>query len=120
MFSLFLLEINVVLGVLCFNNLFHMYFGLDLITTRRMLGFLKADKGWGRSWKYPKQQSTLPFGLAESSTKQQSTLPCGLAESSTKLSQPKFNQQISSTEFEVRLHSYTVIHHPPPQTLCPS
>jgi hypothetical protein len=37
--------------------------------------------------------------------------------SETKLSQPKFNQQLSSTEFEVRLHSYTVIHHPP-QTLC--
>jgi hypothetical protein len=35
------------------------------------------------------------------------------------MSQPKFNQQLSSTEFEVRLHSYTVIHPttpPPPQT----
>ena len=30
------------------------------------------------------------------------------------LSQPKFNQQLSSTEFEVRLHSYPVIH--PPHT----
>ena len=28
------------------------------------------------------------------------------------LSQPKFNQQLCSTEFEVRLHSYTIIHHP--------
>ena len=27
------------------------------------------------------------------------------------LSQPKLNQQLSSTEFEVRLHSYPVIHH---------
>ena len=28
------------------------------------------------------------------------------------LSKPKLNQQRSSTEFEVRLHSYPVIHHP--------
>ena len=33
------------------------------------------------------------------------------------LSQPKFNQQLNWTEFEVRLNSYTVIH-PPTQTLC--
>ena len=33
-----------------------------------------------------------------------------------KLSQPKFNQQLSSTEFEVRLNSYPVIHHPPTTT----
>ena len=36
------------------------------------------------------------------------------------LSKPKFNHQLNSTEFEVRLHSYTVIHptthHPPTQT----
>ena len=30
------------------------------------------------------------------------------------LSQPKLNQQLSSTEFEVRLHSYMYIHHHPP------
>ena len=37
----------------------------------------------------------------------------------TLLSQPKLNQQLSSTEFEVRLHSYIEIHppHNPPQTL---
>ena len=29
------------------------------------------------------------------------------------LSQPKLNQQLSSTEFEVRLHSYRVIHPTP-------
>ena len=34
----------------------------------------------------------------------------------TKLSQPKLNQQLSSTEFEIRLHSYIEIHPPPPQT----
>jgi hypothetical protein len=32
------------------------------------------------------------------------------------LSQPKFNQQLSSIEFEVRLHSYPMIHHPPTTT----
>ena len=32
------------------------------------------------------------------------------------LSQPKLNEQLSSTEFEVRIHSYPVIHHPPPHT----
>ena len=30
------------------------------------------------------------------------------------LSKPKFNQQLNWTEFEVRLHSYTVIHPTPP------
>ena len=29
------------------------------------------------------------------------------------LSQPKLNPELSSTEFEVRLHSYIEIHHPP-------
>ena len=29
------------------------------------------------------------------------------------LSKPKPNHQLNSTEFEVRLHSYIVIHHPP-------
>ena len=33
-----------------------------------------------------------------------------------KLSKPTFNQQLNSTEFEVRLHSYPVIHPPPPPT----
>ena len=33
------------------------------------------------------------------------------------LSKPNFNQQLNWTEFEVRLHSYPMIHHPP-QTLC--
>ena len=32
------------------------------------------------------------------------------------LSQPKLNQQLSSTEFEVRLHSYKEIHHHPQPT----
>ena len=32
------------------------------------------------------------------------------------LSKPKLNQQLSSTEFEVRLHSYPEVHHPPPTT----
>ena len=32
------------------------------------------------------------------------------------LSKPKLNQNLSSTEFEVRLHSYSDIHHPPPPT----
>ena len=30
------------------------------------------------------------------------------------LSKPKLNYQLNSTEFEVRLHSYTEVHHPPP------
>ena len=30
------------------------------------------------------------------------------------LSQPKLKQQLSSTEFEVRLHSYREVHHHPP------
>ena len=29
------------------------------------------------------------------------------------LSKPKLDHQLNSTEFEVRLHSYIVIHHPP-------
>ena len=33
------------------------------------------------------------------------------------LSKPKLNHHLNSTEFEVRLHSYTEVHHPtPPQT----
>ena len=33
------------------------------------------------------------------------------------LSKPKLNQQLSSKEFEVRLHSYPEVHQPPPQTV---
>ena len=32
------------------------------------------------------------------------------------MSKPKLNQNLSSTEFEVRLHSYSDIHHPTPPT----
>ena len=35
-----------------------------------------------------------------------------------KLSKPKLNQQLSSTEFEVRLHSYIEIHPPHTNSLC--
>ena len=34
-----------------------------------------------------------------------------------KLSKPKLNQQLNSTEFKVRLHSYIVIHTTPPHSM---
>jgi hypothetical protein len=36
------------------------------------------------------------------------------------MSKPKLNQQLSSTEFEVRLHSYPVIQNPPTHTNSPT
>ena len=43
---------------------------------------------------------------------------CGGREVETILSKPKLNQQLSSTEFEVRLHSYIEIHPPHTNSSC--